>query len=321
MNSYVKTTICLCSALFLSVSAQSDLTKLVIANGKDSDSVVNRLEVEVIDLASSDDRPCSNPPPAFDYPVQSAVGTFIDGRPTICGNYPVDYACFRYDNETDTWEQDLFMVHARGHAGHVMLSDSEWLIGGGFTEAGNAFTNTMESYRDGAFLPYSTSLPAGFTDLLLVSIDNNRFAFLGRTSTYIYDKKTAVWSNVGRTPSFNHNFFFAGVVEKKDGTLELVKVGGDTQFATNVAILNLSTMEWRTGNSQLPEPLYQGVSVPYDRTFLLVGGYNYQNNRYSDKIYKYQPEDEDFIELQYTIQYPRKVHSAFLVPGDYFECE
>lgn len=100
---------------------------------------------------------------------------------------------------------------------------------------------------------------------------------------------------------------------------EVVVAGGDNgdfDLASS-EILNLETMEWRTG-PDLPGSLAAAASVPYGDTFLVVGGYHINE---LDQIYQFDPENEAWIERTEKLETARFYQVAVPLPELPFICE
>ncbi len=54
----------------------------------------------------------------------------------------------------------------------------------------------------------------------------------------------------------------------------------------------------------LPRPLQSAGSLPYGDSFIVVGG-RYDSFTYSEAVYMYDIEDENWIELDAALQVPR----------------
>ncbi len=73
----------------------------------------------------------------------------------------------------------------------------------------------------------------------------------------------------------------AGLVTYPDGTQGILVAGDRNSYDTSVEFLNLETLIWEPRQS-LPETVFAGASVPYQDSFLVVGGYGYS---YLNTIY------------------------------------
>ena len=55
--------------------------------------------------------------------------------------------------------------------------------------------------------------------------------------------------------------------------------------------------------------------VPYEDTFLLVGGYN---GNYLGDVYRYNPSGDEWVKLTTELKLPRHSHTALLVQQSLF---
>ena len=79
---------------------------------------------------------------------------------------------------------------------------------------------------------------------------------------------------------------------------------------------NFDTNQWTFGPSLVGELSY-GASVPYKNSFLLVAG---QNNGYVDSIIFYNPETQEFEELDESIDIGRLSNPAVMIAEDVVPC-
>ena len=90
-----------------------------------------------------------------------------------------------------------------------------------------------------------------------------------------------------------------------------------------VGFLDLEKMilpEWEP-RALLPKEIYQGASVPYQDSFLIVGGYNQEiEDDYLDSIYYYNPITDNWDEFDEKLTYKRRYFTAFLVPDSFANC-
>ena len=99
---------------------------------------------------------------------------------------------------------------------------------------------------------------------------------------------------------------------------EAVVVAGGRDLNT-VEIFFPSSMEWREGPDLPASDRWDaGMSVPFGNTFLIVGGE--ADGDISDRIIKYDVDNDDWIELPQTLTTARADGAAFLVPDNYVTC-
>ena len=98
--------------------------------------------------------------------------------------------------------------------------------------------------------------------------------------------------------------------------LDIVVTGGET---TTTIILSLkdSQLQWRTAAS-LPYAVNQGATVPYEGTFLIVGGSS--NGPYLSSILQFNLETETWSERPEKLNDPRARHTAVMVSEDAVQC-
>ena len=71
--------------------------------------------------------------------------------------------------------------------------------------------------------------------------------------------------------------------------------------------------------NRLPKPIRGAAVVPYDNSFLLVGGFS--DGLYSADIHMYNAVDDEWIKLEAELKTPRYNHVALLVEQSLFpEC-
>ena len=113
-------------------------------------------------------------------------------------------------------------------------------------------------------------------------------------------------------------FCQAGLVTYPDGTKGIIAAGG-YYTEKSVDFLDLDTLIWEP-RPRMPINIYIGVSVPYQDSFLIVGGYSSDGPNYLDTIYYYNPMTDEF-ELLGQMMDERETFAAFLVPDYYANCE
>ncbi len=87
-----------------------------------------------------------------------------------------------------------------------------------------------------------------------------------------------------------------------------------------VGFLDLNTLTWEP-KAGMPKEIYLGASVPYQDSFLIVGGYNkFSQDDYLSSIYYYDPINDEWDRLMERLTYKRREFAAFLIPDSYANC-
>ena len=82
-------------------------------------------------------------------------------------------------------------------------------------------------------------------------------------------------------------------------------------------IYDLRSKAWTRGRD-LPFPLAFAAVIPFDSTFLIIGGYN-GNGVYSDKVYKYTAEGEWQEMPSMKLSEAKSELTAMMVPSSLFD--
>ena len=108
----------------------------------------------------------------------------------------------------------------------------------------------------------------------------------------------------------------AGFVTYPNGDKGILVAGG-YNGETSAEFLNLDTLIWEPRPS-LPVDIYWGASVPFQDSFLIVGGLS-ETEGTLDTIYYYNPITDQW-DLLRTMNCKRDQMAAFLVPDSYSNC-
>ena len=113
----------------------------------------------------------------------------------------------------------------------------------------------------------------------------------------------------------------AGLVKYSDGSEHIVVAGGyDGSFYSDVTeIFHLQTQTWSTGDN-LPVEIRDGASVPFEDSFLIVGGYSSNGGGYLDTIHYFNPLLQKWETRDETMKDGRYLLAAFMVPNSYSNC-
>ena len=102
------------------------------------------------------------------------------------------------------------------------------------------------------------------------------------------------------------------------GGTELVVAGGYIS-KSNSEILDLSTLIWRSGPA-LPSIRESSASVPYENSFLMVGGFMSGGILFED-ILQYDADAESWITRPEKLDFGRDRAVAMMVPDEMVECK
>ncbi len=279
-------------------------------------------DVEMVNLnpANGVQLPCVTPaqlPESRD----EHISTFSNNLLYVCAGY-TRTGCRAYDNETNVWDEKGQMDRERALAAAVMLNNDEWWITGGDQDEAQVGTDTtiiydMNTDQSSAYV----TLPQPMWRHSLVKISDSEYFIIGGATlddskAYIFNSDDESFEELD-PPGISILKAFVGLVELDDGTLEIVSTGGDND-PVGTHIFNLESRTWRQG-TDFPAPFFDGVSVPYGKTFLAVGGIDHDNN-ISDSIYYYDVGTESWGTTNRVLQEGRYFHSAAIVPQDFVQC-
>ena len=106
----------------------------------------------------------------------------------------------------------------------------------------------------------------------------------------------------------------AGLALYPDGTKKIV-VAGDSRDDLSTFIMDVDTEIWLPG-PPLPKSIYQGASVPFGESFLIVGGHGNENG-----ILYFDPVTVQWVERTEQLAVTRNQwHAGFMVPDSHVSC-
>ena len=134
---------------------------------------------------------------------------------------------------------------------------------------------------------------------------------------------------------------FCGLIADPERGPQIVAAGGYFgDILDTVDIYTINTDLWRKGNNNqsnsqkvtslrkllslkfsanpLPKPIDRAASVAYGDTFLIIGGYNYDDEYLAD-IYQYNAKDDSWIKREAELKIPRQAHVALPVKQSLFQ--
>ena len=112
----------------------------------------------------------------------------------------------------------------------------------------------------------------------------------------------------------------SGLATFANGTQVLIVAGGyNGNELSSTEILNLDSVDQWSNGPNLPIGLREGSSVPFKDTFLIIGGYDF-NDDSSPNIYEYDVRNEAWITREEKLTTPRRLFAAFLIPEEVARC-
>ena len=95
---------------------------------------------------------------------------------------------------------------------------------------------------------------------------------------------------------------------------KVVAAGGGYPFPfSTVEVYDVANDTWTEG-VDLPVPLYGAATVPFEDTFLVIGG-KIDSNEWSDKVYKFNRPDSTWTEMpEFRLSEPKRDVVAMWLP-------
>ena len=94
------------------------------------ENLPHRQRTQIIDLDSLESSACESP---ADLPASAfgAAVALIDGRPSVCGGYDLDFGtdCYSYNFNAKTWSKTASLDGMRGSASSVVMDNAWWIAG------------------------------------------------------------------------------------------------------------------------------------------------------------------------------------------------
>jgi len=292
---------------------------IFVAGGYGSSGMIS--DVEVVNLDPEDAGSCMKP---ADFPDGRywAVGGVLDGAPEVCSGYNGYYlsTCYQYSKSSDQWATSTSLSDERYGAASTMMSDGRWVISGGYNSV-DGYLDTTE-IKSGNQVSFGSALDEETYLHCMASLNNTHAMVVGGYSptggykqAYIYQPSSDGGSTSTITtlqqPTHTYTYPVCGMVQKQDGTQVVIAAGGSSSY-NQVELFSLDTMEWEVGPS-LPDGVYLAASVVHNNMFYMVGGYNTGDYEYSDKIMRFNIDDNAWTVMDQTLEMGRAYHVAMVV--------
>ena len=139
-------------------------------------------------------------------------------------------------------------------------------------------------------------------------------------NTDMYDLETNTWTTLPDIPT-EFNFAQCGIAQAADGSGPELVIAGGVDLNLKTYIYNVQSMTWRQGKD-LPIPIKGGASVPYDDSFLIVGGEtNDWTPRAVNSIYYYNSMGEEWLLRPEKLGEANRYLAAVMVAEDAVNCD
>ncbi len=291
-------------------------------------------EVDVISVNSNygDQVPsCVRAPSNFPQSIQSAMGAALTSAqiPVVCGGITTEDGvldqCYRYDAATDYWLRAGRMNTPRYGGAYVNHPTRGLIMLGGRRVPGSEYLVSVESTVDGE--TFDTDYPEMLDTVNLghcaVLVDENRLIVSGGTGLphrmQMLDLRTLRWTRMpnAQYPMVSHA---CGVTRNETGPVAFVTMGSfiNSNYGRTVAEMDLHTGVW-TGRGVFPEKKAFAASVPFEDSFVIVGGL--VDNAFSGTAHRYHPGNHTWTQLTDSLSQRRRYLAAFGVQQTPFrEC-
>ncbi len=286
-------------------------SKLIVIGGRNNYDGTYLSSVEVIDL----ENPSTTCNKIADYPVEDTGMTvgFIDGLIKSCGGLIETDDCYDYNPATNSWITSASMIHERDKPRSSFIDDI-WLVSGDVLHSDDV-PRTTEMWTGTGFESGPT-LPIPMRYHCQLSINSTHVFFADTHYTgnaFLLDWYQQTWT-VMPPMTVEREFMSCGLINNPENGIEAVIVErGVTE------IFNFRDEKWKTGPTV--ESFDEASYAQIGDTFVVVGGYSYDESDFSDKIYKFDNNNYEWILMSQRLQVPRDYYPGVVaVPDEFVTC-
>ncbi len=295
---------------YIAILNTAGYTKLIVFGGYNVDNGYVS-SVEVIDL----ENPSSTCNMIADYPVEETGMTvgLIDGLIKSCGSDHDTDDCYDYNPATNSWITSASLINERYYPRSSFI-DRIWLVSGDSSGSDNV-SLTTEMWTGTGFEP-GPSLPIAMNFHCQLTVNSTHVFFADTHDTgnaYLLNWYKQTWSELPhmRVP---RDHMSCGLINNPENGIEVVIVeDGVTE------ILNFRDEEWKTGPTV--ESFDHAGYAHIGDTFVVLGGFSHDESVESDKIYKFDHINYEWILMSQRLQLPRDYYPGVVaVPDDFVTC-
>ena len=278
-------------------------------------------DTEAVDL-SGQHRNCQA---IADCPLSGgSSGAFIGGFALVCGTinpFNMTDKCYGYNASNNTWRFQTAMTTGRAWAAGVMYNLTHWWITGGWDDGTRSSTELYNVVANEFTL--HVELPETKEAHNLVRVNETHIMLTGdwdpTRKSWMFDQIREEWTELPDSLESRAKPF-SGLVTFQNGTKIVILAGGAN--SNSAEAFDLQGEKWISGIPDLPVEfeLYDGCSVPFEDTFLIVGGYKATGPYYQKSIIAFDQAEMNWKTLDEELDVPRSEFASFLVPEDYVTC-
>ncbi len=237
----------------------------------------------------------------------------IDGLIKACGSdFDIDN-CYDYNPETNKWNSSASLINARLRPRSSFI-DGIWLVSGDDTGILEA-SSTTEMYTGTGF-DLGPSLPTEMYSHCQLTINSTHIFFVDTLTSgnaFLLDWFKQTWSELPPITT-DGGYMSCGLINNPENGIEAVIVkDGVTE------IFNFGDEAWRMGPTV--ESFDHAGYAQIGDTFVLAGGYSFDESEVSDKIYKFDNINYDWILMSQRLEVPRNYYPGVVAaPDDFVKC-
>ena len=198
-----------------------------------------------------------------------------------------------------------------------MINDSTWWVTGG--ARGGYLTSDIYTSEKG-WQPYvSFPYPGASHGMCNLQLNETHYFMTGgyqREDVHIADITNLDTVKFHEMES-THDMGFAscGFITRTNGVKEILLAAGNSHGKTNrTDIFSLEDLGWRRG-PDLPKERNSSRGVQLEKTILVIGGEGSDGS-----IFKFEPENDSWIELPQKLSFSKRLRVAFPVQDDAVNC-
>ena len=235
------------------------------------------------------------------------------------------------------------MSTPNGEAGCAFSPEHGLVIAGGTSGSDVLGSNAVINTRDGETFEALPPMPVAKVEHCLVALDDGDLLVTGGLSplpsekTYIFSSTSWEWVEVADMPTGRYTLMCGSI--QRGGNQEVVAAGGFYfHYFDMVEIYSVEDNLWRTGKffkpiiylrifkpnsnlaaNPLPQNIYGATTVPFQDSFLIVGGgSDTPSYGFLDTIYKYEADADSWTLLHQSLTRPLIWTGALMVDVEIF---